>query len=262
LLIDIGKMTKYNTVLGEDLFLDEFKGMCILHIPHSKTNIPIMDGYDKTLIDNETKLLVDHATDNIFDIEGIDSIIFEYNRIFCDVERLNDEDEPLYEKGRGFYYTKTDSGKILRELLPDLKLKIKEEYYDKHHSKLEMMTDEKLIKYNNVLIIDCHSFTETPFETDSDKTLDRPDICLGVDDYHTPKWLVNRLETIFKKHNLSVKINSPYSGTIIPLKHYRKDDRVMGIMIEINRKLYMDGDEVIYKSVMSLNKIISETLFV
>lgn len=249
-----------NTILGKELFLDEIKDNIILHIPHSKTDIPIKEGFNLDLIENETELLVDHATDKIFNIENVDSVVFNYNRIFCDVERLSDEEEPLHKKGRGFYYTKTDNGETLRELLPELKSKIKSEYYDKHHKELELLTESKLEKYDSVYIIDCHSFSDKPFKTDIDKELNRPDICIGTDDFHTPEWLLKQIESGFKNHNLTVKINSPYSGTLIPLKYYQTDNRVSGIMIEVNRKLYIKEGIVDEEKIKYLNNIISEVL--
>ena len=33
-----------------------------------------------------------------------------------------------------------------------------------------------------------------------------------------------------------------FSGTIVPMKHYRKDQRVQSLMIEINRWLYVADD--------------------
>jgi N-formylglutamate amidohydrolase len=38
----------------------------------------------------------------------------------------------------------------------------------------------------------------------------------------------------------SLGINQPYAGAIVPLAFYRKDRRVVSIMIEVNRSLYMD----------------------
>jgi N-formylglutamate amidohydrolase len=245
-----------NTLLMEDTFLDEIRGQIILHIPHSKTEIPIYEGFNTKLIESETNLLVDHATDKIFNIPNVESLVFKYNRIFCDVERLDDEVEPLFKKGRGFYYTHTDGGELLRETLPHIKSKIKSDYYDRHHHKLEEMVEERLEKYDTSLIIDCHSFTDQPFQSDFDKGSGRPDICLGTDDYHTPKWLITKMETHFRNHNLTVKINSPYSGTIIPLKYYQKDKRVKGIMIEINRNLYMENGQVNEVKVQRLNDMI------
>ena len=246
-----------NTLLATDMILDVIEGQTILHIPHSKTEIPFYDGFNMDYIEDETKLLVDHDTDKIFDIPNVESLVFEYNRIFCDVERLEDEDEPLFEVGRGFYYTKTDDGKDLRTLDNEVKQKIKTDFYDKHHNKLIDMVENRLNKFGSALIVDCHSFNDVPLNSDLDKTEDRPDISLGVDYFHTPEWLNNKLKLYFEKNNLSVKINSPYSGTIIPLKYYNKDKRVMGIMIEVNKKLYL-GDE---DKITELNNIIRESLF-
>ena len=36
--------------------------------------------------------------------------------------------------------------------------------------------------------------------------------------------------------------NQPCSRTIVPMKHYRKDQRVQSLMIEINRWLYLEED--------------------
>ena len=251
-----------NTLLGNDVIIDIIESQMILHIPHSKTEIPFYDGFNMDYIKNETKLLVDFATDKIFDIPNVESLIFEYNRIFCDVERLDDNDEPLFNLGRGFFYTKTDDGKDLRVLDNVVKKKIKEEFYDIHHNKLNQMVEYRLNEYGCAVIIDCHSFSDIPFITDLDKSEVRPDICLGVDDFHTPKWLINQIKSYFEYHNLSVKINSPYSGTIIPLKYYNKNKNVIGIMIEVNRKLYMDEFIVDNNKVDELNSIIKKSLFI
>ena len=38
----------------------------------------------------------------------------------------------------------------------------------------------------------------------------------------------------------SVAADYPFSGTLVPMKHYHRDRRVLSVMIEINRSLYMD----------------------
>ena len=35
-------------------------------------------------------------------------------------------------------------------------------------------------------------------------------------------------------------VDVPFSGALVPLSAYRKDRRVLSVMIEINRSLYMD----------------------
>ena len=43
---------------------------------------------------------------------------------------------------------------------------------------------------------------------------------------------------MFEAFGYRVAIDSPFSGTIVPLKHYHKDKRVESVMIEVNRSLY------------------------
>jgi N-formylglutamate amidohydrolase len=64
-------------------------------------------------------------------------------------------------------------------------------------------------------------------------------VCLGTDDYHTPEWLLDRALDLFRGFFDSVAVNRPYSGSIVP-EDYLRDDRVLSIMVEINRALYMD----------------------
>ena len=39
---------------------------------------------------------------------------------------------------------------------------------------------------------------------------------------------------------LSVKINSPFAGALVPMDYYMRDARVGSVMIEVNRRLYVD----------------------
>jgi N-formylglutamate deformylase len=44
----------------------------------------------------------------------------------------------------------------------------------------------------------------------------------------------------FEKVGYSTTVNNPFAGTIVPLAYYQRDTSVMSIMVEVNRKLYMD----------------------
>ena len=48
------------------------------------------------------------------------------------------------------------------------------------------------------------------------------------------------IHNYFKKNNLSVSINTPYSGGFITRSYGDKNKNVSAIQIEINKKLYMD----------------------
>jgi N-formylglutamate deformylase len=70
----------------------------------------------------------------------------------------------------------------------------------------------------------------------------RPDICLGTDPFHTPLALTDSIEQFFRTLGWAVYRDKPYQGTYVPLQFYGKEKRVASIMIEVNRKLYMDEE--------------------
>jgi N-formylglutamate amidohydrolase len=250
---------KNNTILGEDLFSYDFRNSLIMHIPHSSVSIPDRKQFllDDDELNKEILKLTDIGTDVIFDLGfGVTHQIFKYNRVYCDVERLPDEQEEMFQFGRGFFYTKTDDGRDLRNENP-FKGNVKF-HYDRHHKRLENSVRNKLQEEGVATIIDCHSFSDTPFETDLIKEDDRPDICLGTDDFHTPDWLIKRLTAYFEGLGYSVKINNPYGGTIVPLKYYKKDVNVLSIMIEVNRKLFTCGANIEYDKLLELNKVMKK----
>ena len=47
---------------------------------------------------------------------------------------------------------------------------------------------------------------------------------------------------MFSGRGLSVEVDRPFRGALVPLQFYRSDARVLAVMIEVNRGLYMDED--------------------
>lgn len=231
---------------------EDVKNAILFHIPHSRTLIPDYSGFNFNLIDEQIKLFTDFHTDDIFHVENIDRLIFPYSRIYCDVERFPDDKEIMYDKGRGIFYTKSDDGQILRVIHNNNKEKVMDAY-NNHHKKLKSIVDEKINNNGFCAIIDCHSFPNIPFKTDLIQEQDRPDICIGVDEFHTPDYLLKMVVNACHSYGFSFKINNPYSGTMIPIEYYKTDDRVRGIMIEINRDLYKNN----YRSIQELNSFIN-----
>jgi N-formylglutamate amidohydrolase len=237
-----------------NLFSEEIKDSFILHIPHSSVNIPDFDFFNLDLIQENLNEMTDWATDEIFDCDGIRKTITPFSRLFCDVERLDDKDEEMFKIGRGFYYTKDYLGRDLR--VEDLTHKnmIYEEFYKKHHSNLKSQVDKVLNLYNQCYIVDCHSFNDVPIGSLNENPLS-PDICLGYDDFHTPNYLLDFISLYLIKNGFSVEYNNPYSGCIIPLEYYKNNNNVMGVMIEVNKRLYMNGNVVDQNKVLKLKQI-------
>jgi N-formylglutamate amidohydrolase len=252
--------TKYESFLGMSLFRESILDSHLLHIPHSSYHIPIFDGFSIDKIDENLKILTDSSTDKIFDVKGIRKIITPFSRLFCDVERLDDNTEPMYSVGRGICYTHGYDGCEIRKLNDELKKTIYNEYYLKHHQLLNNECKKILENYGVCHIIDCHSFNDKPIIIFNGETK-FPDICIGTDEYHTPSYLIDYTINYFKNKGYSVEIDNPYSGCMIPNDFYKKDSRVKGIMIEVNKNLYMDNHSVNMEKVDNLCNVMTNYFY-
>jgi N-formylglutamate amidohydrolase len=215
----------------------------ILHIPHSSTIIPFHNGYVSSLdnIQQEIIKLTDWYTDDLFDTDVDSKIVAPFSRIFCDVERFADDElEVMSKVGMGVLYEKLDSDEILRKVTPVLREKILTNYYWKHHNSLTTIVEEQLNRNGECLIVDCHSFPSTPLQKAINQNSNTPDFNIGTDSFHTPNKYIEASKTYFENLGYSLGVDWPYSGSIVPMKYYQKVKRVNSIMLEINRKLYLN----------------------
>lgn len=241
----------------------------ILNIPHSSTLLPREDipspyhepksmaywswgGKNKKMREiydryvKEIPYMTDWYTDELY-INGIGKpLVAPVSRLLCDMERFKDDlKEEMSVVGMGICYTQTHDLKILTNFKFSHKMEMIRKYYDPYHQMLTNYTEEAIAGHKCALLIDCHSFSNSPYECDLNYACDRPDICLGTDPEHTPKELREMLTSYFENLNYSVKENYPFSGTIIP-NGYENNRKLYSIMIEINRALYLkwEKDEV------------------
>ena len=47
---------------------------------------------------------------------------------------------------------------------------------------------------------------------------------------------------MFSHSGFRVDVDTPFSGALVPVKHYRSNERVLALMIEVRRDLYMDEE--------------------
>jgi len=167
---------------------------------------------------------------------------YPVSRLVLDPERFeDDEHELMASRGMGVIYTKTSDGKKLRDLVtPETRERLLNQYYRPHHVCLTEAVSSILSMHGEALVVDCHSFPSTaqPYEIDQRK--ERPDICLGTDSFHTPDSITELLRAEFIAKGFTVQINRPFSGALVPMEYYGKEKAVSAIMIEVNRKLYME----------------------
>jgi N-formylglutamate deformylase len=214
----------------------------VLHIPHSSTEIPLLDGYVSTQdeIQDEIIKLTDWYTDDLFASEVDDKVVAPFSRIFCDVERFADDElEEMSKFGMGVLYEKFDNGNLLREVSNELKKEVLRDYYWTHHALLSEAVKTSLDQTKSCLILDCHSFPAYPLTRAIVRDEIRPNFNIGTDSYHTPKHFIEESINYFETKGYTLGIDTPYSGSIVPMEYYQKDPRVTSIMLEVNRGLYL-----------------------
>jgi len=65
----------------------------------------------------------------------------------------------------------------------------------------------------------------------------------------------------FEERGYSLGVDWPYTGTIVPLAWYGKDKQVASIMLEVNRRLYLeDGTSVKSKGYGEISRVVREFL--
>ena len=231
----------------------------ILHIPHAAVAIPSIWLSLFTLrereIENEILTMTDHYTDDLFDLgDVVAPLRFPVSRLLVDPERFSEDcDEPMAACGMGAVYTSTHDGRQLKS--GDARDALMEAFYHPHHHALESMTAEALQRHGRCLIIDCHSFPSQPLPCDRDQTPDRPDFCIGTCEDHTPAALTETAVKAFGDLGHSVLIDRPYAGTIVPLRYLGEESsKVCSVMIEVNRKLYMDEQSGLRSDAYSATK--------
>lgn len=99
---------------------------------------------------------------------------------------------------------------------------------------------EPMATRSTCLIIDAHSFAPLPLPYELDQNPDRPDICIGSDGFHTPPDLTGLAVALCREAGWTVAVNRPFAGALVPMTHFGKDARVHAVMIEVNRRLYLN----------------------
>ena len=221
----------------------------LAHIPHSSTTIPdeYMDIFSisNEELQQEINLLTDWSTHEIFSPIaklGGSSLKSNVSRLVMDPERFDcNEKEPMAERGMGAIYTHGSQQQRLKHSLTTKQVQdMMDLMYYPYHKAFNDLTSKVKEKHGYCTIIDCHSFFKDKLPYELLHNSNRPSVCLGVNnEKQTPEWIVNIIKTEFESNNLEVKINTPFTGSIIP-SNFTHDECIYSIMIEINRKIYMD----------------------
>lgn len=220
----------------------------VVHVPHSSTLVPedlrasllLRDGD----LARELLAMTDHYTNELFSLPRADTatIVFPVSRLVVDPERFADDaHEPMAQKGMGAIYTTTSDGHPLRPPpSAEERARLLARFYEPHHAALEAAVTDALAAHGTCLAVDAHSFPSRALPYENDQREDRPEICIGTDPSHTPAALRDAARAAFEREGFIVDIDRPFSGALVPMAFFKRDARVRALMIEVNRRLYMD----------------------
>jgi N-formylglutamate amidohydrolase len=218
----------------------------VLHLPHASPLIPSEARRRFTVDDRELEAEIlrstDWYTDELFAYAEAIAVVFPISRLVVDPERFEVDGAELMSKvGRGVIYQSCTDGTSLRTA-PSVEEResLLSSYYRPHHRRLEEAVELELSRRGSALILDAHSFPDFPWQVEPCQNPVRPDFCIGTDPFHTPPELTAVAKDFLTGAGFGVALNQPYGGTIIPARHYRRQSSVQGLMIEVNRRLYLD----------------------
>jgi N-formylglutamate deformylase len=112
------------------------------------------------------------------------------------------------------------------------------------------------------LIVDGHSFPSVALPYELDQSEYRADICIGTDPFHTPSFVRDATVAAAEKAGYSVTINTPFSGALVPLASYRSDHRILSLMIEVNRRIYVNEQSGLKKQTFEQTSVLIGMLIV
>ena len=217
----------------------------LLHIPHASLDVPDAF-YDGLLIPREqfrkyNLEMTDLGIEELFRDCPYEKMVAPYSRLYCDVERFRDDSMEVMSKyGEGVVYTHTYDGcrfhfhdeRYREEVL---------RYYDDYHRQLDDLTRKLLLTDDELLILDCHSFSdkmashffEPPF----------PDICIGTEPDFYDERIVNLVIRKIETLGYTYRLDYPYRGSLVPNCVYHREipsgKRVVSVMLEINKRIYL-----------------------
>ncbi|MET7733179.1 N-formylglutamate amidohydrolase [Streptomyces sp. NPDC005402] len=227
-----------------DLLPGAAESPVILHVPHSAREIPaeVRAGIvlDDLALERELDHIVDaHTAEIAEEAAGRAALrpwrfVNRLSRLVVDPERFPDGREEMLAVGMGAVYTRTTHREDLRPGDTDPGPLIARYFWPY----AQAMTDavaQRLAVTGRAVVIDVHSYPSAPLPYELHGEGPRPPVCLGTDSFHTPPELLAAAREAFGE----VGLDSPFSGTYVPLEFYGRDPRVSALMVEIRRDTYM-----------------------
>ena len=221
----------------------------LIHAPHGGKHIPDLAWGSLTVNEREVRqellAMTDGHTDRMaHDISGHGLVASRFvnnlSRLVVDPERFPDETEEMNSVGMGAVYTHGSQKQRIRVENKEISDRLLDLYFKPYSLALTYHVDNLLSRFGRMTILDLHSFASKALPYEIHQEQKRPQICLGIDNFHIDPEISREVQGKLEAMGYWVEVNQPFSGTYIPLKHYRTTKDVSSLMLEIRRDIYMD----------------------
>jgi N-formylglutamate amidohydrolase len=173
----------------------------ILHVPHSSTRIPepvrerilldddALHAELRAMTDAHTDLLARRISDRVTSRRPW-SFVNRLSRLVVDPERFPDKREVMNRVGMGAVYIRTSTGARLRADDATQRAELITALFEPYSQALADLVEARLAATNHAMILDLHSFPKEALPYELYPNEERPVICIGADDRHTPTTLL------------------------------------------------------------------------
>ena len=159
--------------------------------------------------------------------------------------------------GMGAVYTHLPGSAQYRQVTPERREEIIRQAYEPHHVQLNKLSQKIVNQHGSCMMIDLHSYSDDLVRKLFGYTENLPDICLGYDDEWFSENDALKLKLYIEQLGYSCALNYPYAGALVPMDFYRnKMPGLRSVMLEVNRRVYLEGETVRQESVCNIGKII------
>lgn len=242
---------------------DRWASPVVFASPHSGRDYP-WSFLRRTLLDEHTiRTSEDAYVDRLFEAAptfGAPFLKAGAPRSFVDLNRARDELDPALIEGvkRQGHNPRVASGlgviprvvangrAIYRgKITMDEACKRIDDFWVPYHDQLQILLEGAKIRFDQAILVDCHSMPHEAVESIARAGARRPEIVIG-DRFgaSASKEVVERVEDAFRKAGLNVVRNAPFAGAYICQAYGRPSRNQHAIQIEIDRAIYMNEQTI------------------
>ena len=257
------------------------KKSLLVSIPHSGEKIVDechwLKDLDEVTLMYDVDRFIDQMYESVLHQYNIPKVVTEYHRYVVDCNRwptdvdcdsVEGSNNPSGSHPTGLHWRKTTAGYILfkKPLSQSLHKNIIKKYYEDFFKAIDSIYEKfRQEGKSNIYHLDLHSMPSRGTKVHRDPDEDRVDIVIGNEKgtTATEEW-TEQVSTAYRNQGFDVRLNQPYTGGTIVEKYGDPQQGCQALMIELNRKLYMDEKtkKIIPDKAEAvkerLNKVISE----